>query len=230
LKRVFFVMPRWELGYRPWLPRLIGEFARRGIHVTVIAPLSNNPPDVDVDVFYIPREVLTPYASAPFSMPSHIKKLILDGEKVVISMPYNSLALSLSSVLKDIKGKYYVIWHHMCKNTLLGVETKAHARVLSHAKKVFLPYPDLPLPTDKVNVVRTPLPRIDTPLLHYSIRVFLPDLKLYEPFPYNAMLKVKSGATPVNLPGEWKDIWRKILDMPLYTLRDTFIVYRDEIW
>jgi len=145
-------------------------------------------------------------------------------------MPYSSLALSLSSVLKDIKGRYYVIWHHMCKKTFLGVEDRAHARVLAYAKKVFVPYRQLPLPTTDANIVYAPLPRIDVPLTSRYVRVFLPDLRLYEPFPYKAMLRVRAGATPASLPGEWKHIWREVLDNPLETLRDTYLWYKNEIW
>ncbi|NOZ92119.1 hypothetical protein GM182_01320 [bacterium 3DAC] len=231
IRQLYVVMPKWErCAGREWLYFLISEFIRRKYRVTVIAPVSLYPPDIDADVFYIPKEVLTPYTSAPFSMPSHIKELVLSGEKVLISLPYNSLALSLSSILKDIKGQYYVIWHHMCKPTFLGVEKKSHARLLKYAKKVFVPYPGLPLPTEDVNVVRAPLPRIDVPFTTYYLRVFLPELKLYEPFPYRAMLRVKAGATPASLPGEWRDIWREVLDNQLPTLRETFVWYSHEIW
>ncbi|GEM_PF-1939299 len=231
IKELYVVMPKWErCAGREWLYHLVGEFMRRHYRVTVIAPMSMYPPDISVDVFYIPREVLTPYTSAPFSMPSHIRDLILSGKKVIISLPYSSLVLSLLSVMKDIKGQYYVIWHHMCKPTFLGVERKAHAKVLEYAKKVFVPYPGIPLPTANANVVSAPLPRIDVSFTTYYLRVFLPNLKLYEPFPYRAMLKVKAGATPASLPGEWKEIWREVLDSELPTLRDTFVWYSHEIW
>ncbi len=231
MRKLFVVIPKWEEGdYRVWLRYLIAEFIRRGVNVTVIAPVSQHPPNIPADVFYIPREVLTPYTSAPFSMPSHIKKLVLDGEKVLISMPYSALALSLSSVLKDIAGGYYVIWHHMCKETFLGIEKKAHAKVLKHAKKVFLPYPSLPLPTEDINLKLAPLPKVDIPISTSYMRIFLPNLKLYDPFPYKAMLRVRGGATPVNFPGEWRHIWREVLDRPLATLREVYLWYSNEIW
>ena len=230
-EKLYVVLPRWEEGMpRIWLSKLLEEFSRRGTDVTVIAPVSSHLPHVKVGVFYVPRDVLTPYTSAPFSLPTRIKELVDMGHKVVLSMPYSSLALSLASVLSHIRDKYYVIWHHLCKETFLKVEKKAHAKILESAKKVFLPYPGLSLPTDRANIILSPLPSMEIPFSSYRLRVFLPSLKLYEPFPYKAMLRVKAGATPATLPGEWKDIWRSILDMRLPTMREAYLWYKNEIW
>jgi len=230
-EKLYVILPRWEEGMpRIWLSKLLEEFSRRGADVTAVAPVSSHPPNVKVGVFYVPRDVLTPYTSAPFSLPARIKELVDMGHKVILSMPYSSLALSLARVLPHIRGKYYVIWHHLCKETFLKVERKAHAKVLDGAKKVFVPYPNLPLPTDSAHVISSSLPYMDIPFSSYRLRVFLPSLKLYEPFPYRAMLRVKAGATPATFPGEWKDIWRSVLDMKLPTMREAYLWYKNEIW
>ncbi len=220
--RILWVVSSYgrSIYYYPWVLRLACRMAQ-GHDVYMLFLGSPSGFDCDrVHISWVPSEVSSPYSRAPFRTGHLFLSMLGDVDVAVLNLPDTGFVMSLVPVSREMReawDKVYVLWHRAVKPTLLGIEKKAHAKVLAKVRGVISPYPGLVPPGG--SVVFGGLPVLDYPYVGESFAIVLPTgLKLWDPFPYGAFIRAKMGIPVFGTPGEWSEVWEELMSVRLMGL------------